>query len=210
MSLTEYLTHNTVPEPLPNITTDEFLERLTATNNPDDHLAATIAYLENEDFEPIPVTETLFNTSPIAGWILGQIIDYDLLTGSALTTYKLIVATAARCDQLEQDPNTPPTITALNHHGLARLFVDEVTDPFTSLKHAAAYLTITEPHHWYAQDLRIAGVILYYVIEVGKGPIFPVALDLMKTWETRLANAITTADPDEAYSELSLLDIWQD
>ena len=52
--------------------------------------------------------------------------------------------------------------------------------------------------------------MLHYAIDVGTGPIAPQAIDLMKTWEQRLTTAVTNVDPDFAYTENQLLNIWQE
>lgn len=210
MSLTGYLTDNTMPANPPVTTTDQFLRNIDSTTDANHHLNATLAYCATEGTETLPATTTLFNNSPIAGWLLHAVVHYEKLTGSPLTTHTLVADTTKRCAALATSTGADPAETALNHYGLAQLHANYVTDPATALAQASAYLEITESHHWYAQDLPIAAVVLHYAIDVGTGPIASQAIDLMKAWEQRLTTAVTKIDPDFAYTENHLLNIWQE
>lgn len=209
MSLSAYLADNAMPSNPAETTTEQFLTELNTTTDPNHHLTTALAYCATTNTQPLTITNDLFLNSPIAGWILNTVTTYDKLTGSPLTKHSLITNTTTFCNELSNRSDIDPTITALNHHGLTQLFANDALNPYAAMDHAASYLTITDPHHWYAQDLPIAATILHYAIEVGSGPIEPIATHLMATWEQRLTHAVTSIDPEFAYAETQLLDIWQ-
>lgn len=156
-----------------------------------------------------PEHTDLLASSPLAAWVLAELLDdyRELLVPSPLALYRAIMT----AEQIATDNTELPEVVALNLHGLARLFHEHIGDYLKAIDLVEKFLEFTEPYGWFSLDFPMAGYVLYAACEHPEGkPIVPIGRRVLSVYENRITQVVEGTDPGVAYTELQLLEVWQE
>lgn len=204
ITIDQYLSGEELPTPSHPLGWDEAKEILTSSQDAEVHLATIDAVARNlADTRTIIASDAnaVLEHSPVALWGAMRLADSTAANYPPLDLYRLTQAVG-----------TPPAddeARALHLWATAEMNHERLSDPFGALEACREYLGLSDGHTWSRPELTIAGIVLHAAIEGATGPIAPVGEEIMQQWEQRLINAVESVDPDYAYTEKQLLDIWK-
>ena len=204
ITIDQYLSGDELPTPSHPLEWDEAKEILTSSQDAEVHLATIDAVARNlADTQTITAGDAnaVLEHSPVALWGAMRLADSAAAKYPPLDLYRLTQAVG-----------TPPAddeARALHLWATAQLCYERLTYPFRALESCREYLELSDGHTWLRPSLTIAGIVLHAAIDGATGPIAPIGEEIMQQWEQRLTHAVESVDPDYAYTENQLLDIWK-
>ncbi|MCQ4621505.1 hypothetical protein KBX19_09800 [Corynebacterium sp. CCUG 71335] len=199
-----YLSGAELPTPSHPLGWEEAKQILASSQDAEVHLATIDAVARN-----LAGTRTItagdanavLEHSPVALWGAMRLADALAANYPPLDLYRLT-----------QAAGTPPAddeARALHLWATAEMNHEWLSDPFRALEACREYLELSDGHTWLRPSLTIAGIVLDAAIDGATGPIAPIGEAIMLRWEQRIIDTVESFDPDYAYTENQLLDIWK-